>query len=147
MGLWSLLSSICLAVMVVMLVIYYGVWRSNSGRAEFFFVFTISVFRLLKVLDMYYATSVKNETSQVYSQTGEYYSGGEISFLEQDCGFHPTCCIFLARVGWYYGWAVTRLVIWYLNCNCTIFLSRWLQVWFLPSSYFLFLLVYKNFVS
>ena len=51
--------------------------------------------RLLKVLDMYYATSVKNETSQVYSQTGEYYSGGEISFLEQDRVFDPNLLVLL----------------------------------------------------
>ena len=77
--------------------------RILGAQKFFFFVFTISGFRLLEVLDMYYATSVKNETSQVYSQIGEYYSGGEISFLEQDRGFDPTYCIFLAGLGWYYG--------------------------------------------
>ena len=66
------------------------------ARRIFFFAFTISVLRLLKVLDMYYATSVKNKTSQVYSQTGEQCSGLEISYLVQDRGFDPTCCIFFS---------------------------------------------------
>ena len=110
MGLWSLLSSICLAVMVVMLVIYYGVWRSNSGRAEFFFCLHHFSVKAVESFRYVLSTSVKSKTSQVYSQIGEYYSGGEISFLEQDRGFDPTCCIFFSwarlvlRVSCWLGW-------------------------------------------